>query len=290
MAALPLKPDGHLIVVGDHRQMPPIVKHDWDGEPRRTFKEFRSYESLFSCAAGARAADDPVQRELPAPRRHGRVPAPRDLRAGRHPLPLATRHLLPASCPIRRSFVAARARARAPAGRRRPRRGREPGAQPLRARPDRAGPGGAGRRRGLRPRPADGLGVVVPHRAQRAALQEAFPLLALRSTRDRRRSRARRSTRSSASRATSATVDPRQRHRERPRLPARLRRVPARPAPPDRRPQPRQAKDGPRRRPRPSSSFSAPTRRPSRTRNSGRICCRRPVPSRSGPARCTAMR
>ena len=29
MAALPLTPDGQLIVVGDHRQMPPIVKHDW---------------------------------------------------------------------------------------------------------------------------------------------------------------------------------------------------------------------------------------------------------------------
>lgn len=47
MAALPLKQDGRLIVVGDHRQMPPIVKHDWLTEPRRTFKTFRSYESLF---------------------------------------------------------------------------------------------------------------------------------------------------------------------------------------------------------------------------------------------------
>jgi superfamily I DNA and/or RNA helicase len=47
MAALPLKASGHLIVVGDHRQMPPIVKHDWAGEQRRTFREFRSYESLF---------------------------------------------------------------------------------------------------------------------------------------------------------------------------------------------------------------------------------------------------
>lgn len=48
MAALPLKPEGRLIVVGDHRQMPPIVKHDWLGEPRRTFKEFKSYQSLFT--------------------------------------------------------------------------------------------------------------------------------------------------------------------------------------------------------------------------------------------------
>jgi hypothetical protein len=47
MAALPLKEDGRLIVVGDHRQMPPIVSHDWSNETRRTFREFRSYESLF---------------------------------------------------------------------------------------------------------------------------------------------------------------------------------------------------------------------------------------------------
>ncbi|MDP9375342.1 MAG: DNA2/NAM7 family helicase, partial [Chloroflexota bacterium] len=47
MAALPLKADGQLIVVGDHRQMAPIVKHDWAGERRRTFQEYRSYESLF---------------------------------------------------------------------------------------------------------------------------------------------------------------------------------------------------------------------------------------------------
>ncbi len=47
MAALPLKSTGALIVVGDHRQMPPIVKHDWAVEPRRTFRAYRSYESLF---------------------------------------------------------------------------------------------------------------------------------------------------------------------------------------------------------------------------------------------------
>src|SRR5262245_57618014 len=47
MAALPLKRDGQLIVVGDHRQMPPIVKHDWDRELRRTFQQYRVYDSLF---------------------------------------------------------------------------------------------------------------------------------------------------------------------------------------------------------------------------------------------------
>jgi len=47
MAALPLAPDGNVIVVGDHRQMPPIVKNDWAAERRQTFSEFRTYESLF---------------------------------------------------------------------------------------------------------------------------------------------------------------------------------------------------------------------------------------------------
>ncbi len=47
MASLTLQPDGQLIVVGDHRQMPPIIKHDWQFEPRRTFAEFKSYASLF---------------------------------------------------------------------------------------------------------------------------------------------------------------------------------------------------------------------------------------------------
>ena len=47
MATLPLKPNGQLIVVGDPRQMPPIVKHDWETEPRRTFQEYKAYASLF---------------------------------------------------------------------------------------------------------------------------------------------------------------------------------------------------------------------------------------------------
>lgn len=47
MAALPLKADAPVVVVGDHRQMPPIVKHDWDAETRRTFRQYAAYESLF---------------------------------------------------------------------------------------------------------------------------------------------------------------------------------------------------------------------------------------------------
>jgi hypothetical protein len=47
MAALPMTSEAPLLVVGDHRQMPPIVKHDWDAEGRRTFGEYQVYASLF---------------------------------------------------------------------------------------------------------------------------------------------------------------------------------------------------------------------------------------------------
>jgi hypothetical protein len=58
MAALPLKPDGRVIVVGDHRQMPPIVMHNWADEPRRTFQEYRSYASLFETLQGLELSQD----------------------------------------------------------------------------------------------------------------------------------------------------------------------------------------------------------------------------------------
>ncbi|MEF3273985.1 MAG: AAA family ATPase [Chloroflexus sp.] len=47
MAAMALRLDGRLIVVGDHRQMPPIVQNEWRGERRRTFYAYRVYASLF---------------------------------------------------------------------------------------------------------------------------------------------------------------------------------------------------------------------------------------------------
>ena len=54
-----LKSDGQMIVVGDHRQMPPILAHEWGGDRRRsatTHQPFRSvFESLielnFPCVA-----------------------------------------------------------------------------------------------------------------------------------------------------------------------------------------------------------------------------------------------
>jgi hypothetical protein len=56
MAALLLRPDGQIVVVGDHRQMAPIVQHDWENETRRTFQEYAVYRSLFETARQAGAA------------------------------------------------------------------------------------------------------------------------------------------------------------------------------------------------------------------------------------------
>lgn len=57
MATLTLDLEGQLIVVGDHRQMPPIVQHDWASEARRSFKQFAAFESLY-LALDRRVADE----------------------------------------------------------------------------------------------------------------------------------------------------------------------------------------------------------------------------------------
>jgi hypothetical protein len=61
MATLPLKDEGQAIVVGDHRQMPPIVQHSWLQENRRTFQEFRAYESVFVALRETTPREDWIQ-------------------------------------------------------------------------------------------------------------------------------------------------------------------------------------------------------------------------------------
>jgi hypothetical protein len=47
LAGAPLRESGQAIVVGDHRQMPPILTHDWKHEPRRGAQDTRIYASTF---------------------------------------------------------------------------------------------------------------------------------------------------------------------------------------------------------------------------------------------------
>jgi len=46
-AAAFLREDGQFVAVGDHRQMPPILKHAWDRESRRDLKRARVFLSVF---------------------------------------------------------------------------------------------------------------------------------------------------------------------------------------------------------------------------------------------------
>ncbi|MGI8916462.1 MAG: AAA domain-containing protein [Chloroflexota bacterium] len=178
MAALLLKPAGCLIVVGDHRQMPPIVQHDWNNELRRTFQEYRAYESLFltllplplpiirfaesfrlhAAMAEFLRREIYVQDGIPYfSRRHDELPP------FTHPDPFVAAVLSPQH-PI---VVVVHDEAQSQV--------RNPFEQALMTPVllALADPGS------YRLNPMDGLGVVVPHRAQRAALREGIPCLSL---------------------------------------------------------------------------------------------------------------
>ncbi len=47
MAGAFLQTNGQMIVVGDHRQMPPIIAHRWQDEQKRNIAEMRPFLSLF---------------------------------------------------------------------------------------------------------------------------------------------------------------------------------------------------------------------------------------------------
>jgi hypothetical protein len=178
MAALPMKADAPLIVVGDHRQMPPIVKHDWEAEARRTFRQYQVYASLFDTL---RAQNPPMIRFAESFRLHAAMaeflrqevyrhdgiayhskrndvlPAHSlddDLVAAvlRPDYPLVVLTHDEADSQVRNPFEQALI---------------EPVLRAL-ADPKRYGLGAE-----------DGLGIVVPHRAQRAALQQSFPELCI---------------------------------------------------------------------------------------------------------------
>ena len=59
VATTGLKPDGRVIVVGDHRQMPPIVHSIDDGETRTTIDPFPAWRSIFDFVR-----NDPNQRAV----------------------------------------------------------------------------------------------------------------------------------------------------------------------------------------------------------------------------------
>lgn len=176
MAALPLSPSGQVVVVGDPRQMPPIVKHDWDAEPRRTFREYRAYASLFE---GLLALEPPMIKFEESFRLHADMAdfLRREVYAqdGIH-YRSARRGTLP-DHPHADPFLSAVLSPEYPlvvavhdeAGSQTSNAFEQELLTPiLRALADPAT---------YRLGAAEGLGVVVPHRAQRVALRRAFPHL-----------------------------------------------------------------------------------------------------------------
>jgi tetratricopeptide (TPR) repeat protein len=178
MAALALKPEGQLIVVGDHRQMPPIVKHDWDTETRRTFRQYQVYASLFDTL---RLQQPPMIQFAESFRLHEAMAEFLREEVYRHDgiaFHSKRKDVLPHH-PVEDELVAAVLRPEFPlvvvVHDEADSQVRNPFEQALiepilrtLADPAKHGLGAE-----------EGLGIVVPHRAQRAALRQSFPQLCI---------------------------------------------------------------------------------------------------------------
>jgi superfamily I DNA and/or RNA helicase len=158
--------------------MPPIIKHDWDAEARRTFRAYQVYESLFDTL---RQRATPIVRFAESFRLHAGMAEflrqevyrhdgiafhsnRRDVLPARpHPDPFVAAVLAP-EYPL---VIVVHGEAASQL--------RNPFEQDL------AGPilKALAASNGYGLDAETGLGVVVPHRAQRAALQEAFPELSV---------------------------------------------------------------------------------------------------------------
>ena len=165
MAALPLKADGQVIVVGDHRQMPPIVKHDWEQETRRTFQQYEVYTSLFDTLRQHNPPIDPVCGDRSGSMRRWPSSSGRRSTATTGSTTSLEERTSCRSKQSRRSPDRCCSAPRLSPGRDRPRRGRQPGAKPFRAVVDRADPADFWRQpKDMAWTPRKGLGIVVPHR------------------------------------------------------------------------------------------------------------------------------
>lgn len=174
MAAMPLHPDGQLIVVGDHRQMPPIVQHDWNSEARRTFRQYEVFASLFDTL---RRLDPPIIRFAESFRLHAAIAEFLRQEVYRHDgIPFHSRKTdVLAERPHADGLMAAVLRPEYPltlvihdeASSQMRNAFEQSLIEPIiRTLADESGYGLDGE---------TGVGIVVPHRAQRAALQQAFP-------------------------------------------------------------------------------------------------------------------
>ncbi len=175
-AAAFLRADGQFIAVGDHRQMPPILAHAWDAESRRDLKRARVFLSVFE-----------YLQELGFPR----VALDRSFRIPEEVADFLRRHVYAADGIDFRSANRARLDACEGLGEEWLRAALAPGHALVVVEHDEEGSQqsnefeaalvesiarAASDRLKLDAR--DGLGVVVPHRAQKVLLQQRLPRLA----------------------------------------------------------------------------------------------------------------
>jgi hypothetical protein len=175
LAGAPLREDGQAIVVGDHRQMPPILSHDWKHEPRRGAQDTMIYASTFESLRDRGFASVALDQSFRLHAMHARFLDAHVYSADGVGYFSELDRLLPAF-KGGSEFVQA---ALAPDF---PVVVIEHAEQASLKRNETelaiVTPLVEAARDLLRLDPADGLGVVVPHRSQRAALKELFPDLA----------------------------------------------------------------------------------------------------------------
>jgi superfamily I DNA and/or RNA helicase len=175
LAGAPLRDAGQAIVVGDHRQMPPILTHDWRHEPRRAAQDANIYASTFESLRDRGFPVVGLDQSFRLHREHAEFlenHVYKDDEVGFHSL---RAELLP-ECVGLEGHVAAALEPEYPVV------VVEHAEQDSLKRNDTEiailAPIIEAARDRLGLDAIDGLGVVVPHRAQRAALKALFPNLA----------------------------------------------------------------------------------------------------------------
>ena len=175
LAGAPLKDDGQAIVVGDHRQMPPILSHDWKHEPRRGAQDTMIYASTFESLRDRGFASVALDQSFRLHAMHARFLDVHVYAADGVGYFSELDRLLP-------EFEGGTEFARAVLAPEYPVVVIEHAERSSLKRNDTEiailTPIIQAARDLLHLDPADGLGVVVPHRSQRAALKELFPDLA----------------------------------------------------------------------------------------------------------------